>query len=82
MTSFITNHTIDHTEVNVYEGNPYSYRIICSADQTGHATTSGGDYLWTNPVEKAEYEIELWGANIQPTVKQIKSINLSKIKGK
>lgn len=82
LTTLLKNNTEDQDDFNISIGDPYAYLITCSADQTGHATTSGGDYLWTNPVEKAEYEIELWGANIQPTVKQIKSINLSKIKGK
>ena len=67
-------------DLNTPSGEFIPYTVTCSADQTGHATTSGGAYIWTSAPSKAEYEVELWGANITPTIKQIKSINLSKVK--
>ena len=67
-------------DLNTPAGEFIPYTVTCSADQTGHATTSGGAYIWISAPSKAEYEVELWGANITPTIKQIKSINLSKVK--
>jgi hypothetical protein len=59
------------------EGNYILYSVITDSAQD-EIIYKDGLPIWSKYSSGAEYEIELWGSNIQPTVPQIDSTLLTR----